>query len=324
LFNVNERIRVGIIMAIVSIIIAAYNAEKYISETINSVLSQTYPNIECIVVNDGSTDGTREIVNNFGTRIKYVYQDNAERAAARNNGVAHATGKYINYIDADDLITSDKIADQVTYLEQNPEYDLVYSKAKYFKDNGNRSYYSVPRITPQGDILDKLMYGNFINLGSPLIRKEAVDRVGGFDATRHDIILNEDWDFWLRLAISGSRFGFIDKYQLLYRVHESNTSKARLRGIESKLKVIDKIINQYSELLIKKGTDCQRVLESARAEYGRRLILEGRVAEGRILISAACKTDIPHRRYLQMFSLAARLFGHKVLAATQYLRKKEL
>jgi len=311
-------------LVVVSVIIAAYNAEKHIEETIQSVLSQTYPNVECIVVNDGSTDSTGEIANKYDTNIRYIYQDNAERSAARNMGATHASGKYINYIDADDLLAPDKIADQVMYLEKNPGVDVVYSKVKYFKDNGNRLFYIVPRITPEGDILDKLIYGNFINLGSPLIRKEAVDRVGGFDENRLDIILNEDWDFWLRLALSGSRFGFIDKYHLFYRVHVSNTSKNRLRGIESKLRVTEKNIQQYGQELEKKGIDCRRVLMNVKGEYGRRLILEGRIAEGRSLIAEACKTDIPHRRYLQMFSIAARVFGHNLLAATQYLRKKEL
>jgi glycosyltransferase involved in cell wall biosynthesis len=307
-----------------SVIIAAHNAEKYIEKTIDSVLSQSYANIECIVVDDGSTDYTRQILSKYGDSIKYIYQDNAERSVARNTGTAHAIGKYINYVDADDLITPDKIADQVKYLEENSGIDVVYSKVKYFKDDGGRSYYVVPRITPQGDILDKLIYGNFINLGSPLIRKEAVDRVGGFDANRLDIILNEDWDLWVRLAISGSRFGFIDKYHYYYRVHASNTSNNRIRGIESKLRVAEKNIQQYGQELEERGIDCQRVLMFVKAEYGRRLILEGRVAEGRGLIAEACKTDIPHRRYLQMFSLAARLFGHHILAATQHRRKKEL
>jgi glycosyltransferase involved in cell wall biosynthesis len=311
-------------VVLVSIIITAYNADKYIEETLDSVMSQTYPSIECVFVDDGSTDNTAGIVSRYGGKIEYIYQTNAERSVARNKGLAQCSGKYVNFIDADDLIAPDKIADQVAYLEKNPGFDVVYSKVRYFKDNGGRSFYDVPRTTAEGDILDKLIYGNFINLGSPLIRKDALERINGFDTSGLDIILNEDWDLWLRLAISGARFGFIDKYHLFYRVHASNTSKNRMRGIESKMRVADKITRQFGQQLEIRGVNCRRVMMSVKAEYGRRLILEGRVPEGRSLIAEACKTDIPHRRYLRMFSLAAGLFGHKLLAATQYLRKNEL
>lgn len=309
---------------VVSVIIAAYNAGKYIEETITSVLSQTYPYIECILVDDGSTDNTSKIITRFGNRIKYIYQDNAERSKARNNGVAHSSGKYINFLDADDLFSPDKIADQVIFLENHQDCDVVYSKVRYFKDYRKRSYYSVNRITPTGDILDQLIYGNFINLGSPLVRRKAFNRIGGFDSDRADIILNEDWDFLLRLAISGSRFGFIQKYHLFYRVYEGNTSQNRLRSMESKLRITEKIINQYSDLLEKKGVNLRRVLMHAHAEYGRRLILEGNVLEGQKLMANACKMDIPNRKYFQSFLLVTKIFGHRFLNLTKFLRKSEL
>ncbi len=309
---------------LVSIIIAAYNAEKYIEATIASVLSQTYPLVECILVDDGSTDSTSQIIARFGPRVNYIYQNNAERSMARNNGVAHSSGKYINFLDADDLFSPDKIADQVAYLENNPTYDAVYSKVQYFKDNGKRNYYSVDRITPSGDILDQLIYGNFINLGSPLIRRDAFDRVGGFDSSRSDIILNEDWDFWLRLAISGSRFGFLNKYHLFYRIHVGNTSQNRMRSVESKLRVTEKVINQYSNLLLNRMIDRQRVLMHAYAEYGRRLILEGKELQGQKLLADACKFDIPNRKYFQMFLLLAKVFGRNFFNLTRFLRKSEL
>lgn len=311
-------------MKVASVIIAAHNAEKYIEETITSVLAQTYSKVDCIVVDDGSTDNTKNIVNTFGTRIKYIYQDNAERSVARNTGLAHSIGQYVMFLDADDYITPDKIADQVTYLENHTDDDAVYSQARYFKDNGRRSYYTVPRITPEGDILDKLIYGNFINLGSPLIRKEALDRVNGFDIDR-EIILNEDWDLWLRLALSGVRYGFIDKVHFYYRVHSGNTSKqSRMPSIKSKNRVTTKIIEQYHALLEQKGIDCLRVLASVNAEYGSRLILEGEVQEGRKLLLNACKTDIPHRRSFQLFLLMSRVLGYRRLAALQNFFQKEL
>ena len=93
----------------VSVIIPTFNSERYLAEAIDSVLSQTYQNIECIVVDDGSTDNTPAIVQGYGDRIRYIYQENAERSAARNRGIVAATGQYISFLDADDFI--DSVAD---------------------------------------------------------------------------------------------------------------------------------------------------------------------------------------------------------------------
>lgn len=298
----------------VSVIIPAYNAEKYIAEAIESVLAQTYPEVECIVVDDGSTDRTGEIVRSYGSRVQYISQDNAERSTARNNGILHAKGDYISFLDADDYQAPEKIRDQVDLLEVHPEYDAVYSKVMYFRDNGSRSFYSIRRISPIGDIVKELILSNFITIHSPLFRKSAVNRIGGFDPA---ISRYEDWDFLLRLAFTGSRFAFIDKFHAFCRTHPENTVKDKVRMFDAKQKVAVKIVGQFSSELRAHGIDGRSVIAFHQADYGRILVLNGQVIEGRKLIRKACLYDFPHKLIFKLFALAASIFGYRVLVSVQ-------
>ncbi|HJV36719.1 glycosyltransferase family 2 protein [Geomonas sp.] len=298
----------------VSIIVPVYNCEKYVAQAIDSVLGQGYPAVECIVVDDGSTDGTAEVARSYGARVRYLRQDNQERSAARNNGIAQATGSYIGFLDADDLLLPGKLAEQVAFLEGHPEYDVVYSRVSYFREESGRDGYTVRRPTPSGDILPLLIYTNFITMNSPLFRRDAVARVQGFDTA---YCRYEDWDFLLRLALTGSRFGFLDSCNAACRMHGENTVKDLLRMFEAKLAVARKVVGLYEAQLAECGIDGRDVAAFHSADYGRKLILAGRVEEGRRLIDEACRRGFPHARKFRLFSLAAGVAGHRLLGAVQ-------
>src|SRR5437773_9167742 len=120
---------------LVSVIIPTYNYAHFIAEVVASVQSQTYPNWEMIVVDDGSTDNTEEVVKRIAAdepRISYLRQDNARQAAARNNGIRHAKGNYLQFLDADDLIEPQKLEQQVAFLEQHTSVDITHSGVRYF------------------------------------------------------------------------------------------------------------------------------------------------------------------------------------------------
>lgn len=298
----------------VTIIIPVYNGERYVAEAIESVLAQTYPAVECIVVDDGSTDRTAEIVRGYGARVRYIRQENAERSAARNNGIAHASGKYFGFLDADDLLLPGKVAAQVAFLDARPAFDAVYSRVRYFREDGGRDGYTVRRPTPSGDILPLLVYTNFITMNSPLFRREAVERVAGFDVA---FSRYEDWDFLLRLALTGSRFGFLDSFHVLCRMHGENTVTDAVRMFEAKLSVARKIAARFARELSARGLDGRGVVAFHQADYGRKLILAGQVGEGRKLIGAACRIVFPHRWKFRLFALAAALCGYRCLAFAQ-------
>jgi glycosyltransferase involved in cell wall biosynthesis len=303
-------------MAKVSIVMPCYNQGLYINEAVESVLSQTHKDVECIVVDDGSTDGTPEIVERYGGRVLLVRQENAERSAARNAGIARASGDYIAFLDADDYIIPEKIAEQLSFLEAYPEYDAVYSRVRYFEENGRRRYYSARRIIPTGMIVRDLVFGNCMTIHSPLMRKSAVERIAGFDPALNRY---EDWDFFMRLAFSGTHFAFLDRYHAYCRVHPGNTIRDRVRMFEAKWRVAEKLVRDFAREFGTYGIDGAQVLAFHQADYGRILILAGREEEGRRLIDDACRISVPHRWKFRLFSLASGIFPSGFLVRMQNL-----
>lgn len=295
----------------VSVIIPAYNAEKFVAEAIGSVISQMNSNIECIVVDDGSADNTGNIVKGFPDHVTYVHQNNAGRSIARNTGIGLATGQYISFLDADDFIAPLKIADQVAFLEKNADYDVVYSKVEFFRDEAPENYFPLERVTPSGDILEKLLYGNFITVHSPLIRKSTIEKVHGFNpALSH----NEDWEFFLRLALSGARFGFINSNLAFCRMHAGNTSNDEIRMHESKLQVLRQFVSEHHEELRQKGIATEPVLAFHEADFGKALIANGKAKEGRCHIFIACRQSFPGRMKYLLFALLSYVLGSKMSA----------
>jgi glycosyltransferase involved in cell wall biosynthesis len=205
----------------VSVIIPVYNGEKTIRETIKSVLQQTFADFEIIVINDGSTDATLEILFEIqDPRIQIFSYPNARQAASRNRGLEHAQGDYIAFLDADDLWIRDKLELQFKALQSHPEAAFAYSWTDYIDERGN-FLHSGRHMTMNGNVYADLIVNNFVENGSnPLIRREVFDRVGVFDEALPPA---EDWDMWLRIA-SCYPFVAIPATQVLYRVTSTSSS----------------------------------------------------------------------------------------------------
>ncbi|RUT02709.1 hypothetical protein DSM106972_056290 [Dulcicalothrix desertica PCC 7102] len=215
----------------VSVIIPAYNAEKTIRETINSVLEQTYSNLELILINDGSTDETLELINEVkDSRLQVFSYPNGGLSMARNRGITHATGEYISFIDADDLWTYDKLELQLEAFKKSPEAGVAYSWT-ICVDNAGKHFHQGVKASFEGNVYKHLLVNNFIASGSNvLIRTEAVKSVGEFDITLKSC---EDWDYWLRLAPNW-KFVVVPKPQIIYRLS--------LGGMSSKVDVMEKYL----------------------------------------------------------------------------------
>ncbi|MBE8991538.1 glycosyltransferase family 2 protein [Nostoc sp. LEGE 12450] len=209
----------------ISVIIPAYNAERTILETIASAQQQTFSDFELIVINDGSTDGTLELLNSVeDPRLKIFSYSNGGLPVARNRGISQASGEFITFLDADDLWTPDKLEAQVAALQQHPEAGLAYSWT-YFMDDKGESFHTSNTVTFEGNVYSNLLLGNFLESGSnPLIRRQAIDTVGEFDST---LKYCEDWEYWLRLAARWP-FVVVPKQQIFYR----QTSGAMSSNIE--------------------------------------------------------------------------------------------
>ena len=224
-------------MPTISVIIPVYNGQKTIKETINSVLQQTFTDLELIVINAGSTDSTLDILSQIkDSRLKVFSYDKANVAVNRNRGFKHATGIFCSFLDADDLWTPDKLEAQYRALIDNPEAGVAYSWTNCIDETGKflRRCSYVKWI---GDVYNKLLLDDFIGSGSNvLIRRETFTAVRGFD----ELLSNaQDTDMWLRLAAL-YHFVVVPKVQILYRI-STNSMSSNILGLEkSNLQVIER------------------------------------------------------------------------------------
>lgn len=206
-------------MPTVSVIIPAYNAAPFIADTVQSALDQTFPDLEVIVVDDGSTDGTVARLAAFGRRIRVYRQPNGGVARARNAGVALAGGQWLAFLDADDLWLPDKIERQLAAAAA----PMIYSDRYNFGARGDLPELQ-SLVTPmrEGDLFVPLLReGNFITLSSVLIRRVLFETLGGFYTGLNG---TEDWDLWIRVAAS-QPIGLCPAPLVRYRFHPGGLSR---------------------------------------------------------------------------------------------------
>lgn len=229
------------IMPLISVIIPVYNGERTIKETVKSVLDQSFTDLEIILINDGSQDGTLEVVYSIkDSRLKVFSFENAGVAVSRNRGVERACGEYIAFLDADDLWTQDKLAAQLTALQHNPQAAVAYSLVDYIDEMGDFLHHG-HRIKINGNAYQQMLVENLLENGSnPLIRREAIIEVGGFDGS---LTPAEDWDMWLRLA-AGYEFVAVPCPQILYRTLSRSGSTNVLKMETAGVQLIEKAFNR--------------------------------------------------------------------------------
>ena len=222
----------------VSVVIAAHNQAPWLGEAIASVRAQTFADWELVIVDDGSTDDTRDVALRTAddARVRYLHQPRAERSAARNRGIAETTGEFVAFLDGDDLWRPEKLARQVAALRAAPDAGLCYTVARFVDVDGRPLPLRKPPRPVSGRIFPTLMHGNVLILASVVVRRRALAEVGGFDE-RLPVYGCEDWDLWLRVA---RRFVVIavDEELTLYRQHAANTARAQV--LASALAVVDR------------------------------------------------------------------------------------
>jgi glycosyltransferase involved in cell wall biosynthesis len=234
----------------ISVVITCYNYGGYLPCALDSVLSQTYGNYEIILVNDGSTDNTDEVVKPYlsNPKIKYIRQANAGQANAKNTGIKHATGEYVAFLDADDIWDETKLEKQVL-LFSDLHIAVVYSNTKYIDENGQALADVMNTMKKhRGNILKKILLDNFIPFSSSIIRRSVLSEFNGFDET---LKMSIDWDLWLRISTK-YEFDYIDEALLIYRVgHSGQMSKNYTVRQECCDRISENFINKYSGLLTK-------------------------------------------------------------------------
>lgn len=238
---------------LVSVVVPTYNYGRLIGETLDCLLAQTYAHWECIVVDDGSTDDTAQVVARYSerdARFIFLRQENARQAAAKNNGLRNSSGEHVQFLDADDLIEPEKLERHVSFLEANDDVGIVYGGMRYFEsgDPAKRFHWVwgedepwMPETSGAGkEVLAALVERNILVINSPLVRRSVVDEVGLFDERLPPA---EDWDYWVRCAAKGARFHFMDEPNTLalVRWHAESSSQDRRRMFASMRLIREKI-----------------------------------------------------------------------------------
>lgn len=224
---------------IASVIIPTYNHAHFIGEAIQSVLSQEFQKTEIIVVDDGSTDNTREIVDQFANRVFYIWQTNQGLSAARNTGLQTARGEFIGLLDADDMYEPQFLSTLISILKANPEADGIYCGYR-FVNNLNKPLYQCEARSIYPDQLYKtLLGGNFLVPESMLVRHHCYKRVGLFDISLRAC---EDWEMWLRIT-KNQRIISTDKILTRHRVLPGSMSSNPERMLNNRLAVLNKHLN---------------------------------------------------------------------------------
>jgi len=241
----------------VSVIIPTYNCGQYICEAIDSVLAQTYKDIEIIIVDDGSSDNTKNVVLMYKDKIKYIYQNNKGEAGARNRGIKEAQGEFIAFIDADDIWLENKLEKQMEIIS-NMSADLVHCRM-YVMENNKIVEGKIKPTKPAITFYDLLLGGKSL-LMTIVVKKACFDKIGLFDES---IKLATDYDMWLRFSLK-YKISFIDEPLAIYRRHsnqlssEDNNKKFKEYGIAICKKLI--AYPESPRKLIKKKLSCEYYL----------------------------------------------------------------
>ncbi len=247
------------ISPLVTIIIPAYNHDKFVKECLDSAAAQLYSNLELLIINDGSTDSTHQVIKEWllkapkrWFRLEYINQENKGLTATLNSALNWAQGKYISPIASDDIMCPNKISVLVESLERKgEEYAAAFGNAQFINEHGNNinfdikdsdgnvlsshnlflNYYSFGRNINVNNPEDfgsywSLLAGNYLPAMSTLIRTESIRKVGGW--TSGNCV--EDWELWLKLA-KDYRFAYVDQIVALYRLHGSNATNVKREQI---------------------------------------------------------------------------------------------
>lgn len=230
-----------------------YNRAKLISESINSILEQTYQNWELIIIDDGSSDDTRNIVNNYikqDDRIKYYYQANAKQGAARNNGISKSKGEWIAFLDSDDLWVCDKLQIQTDYLSANKQTELLFSSGYLLYEYGSIENFYI-KVKSDWSISDLPLFinSNQVPILSVIVKRDCLEGIGGFDEDPN--IQNvEDYFLWINLLIDGRRFASIPEKLFYYRVHGLQSTKENGSSVMQHITLYKKLYNKNKDDVI--------------------------------------------------------------------------
>ncbi len=293
----------------VSVVIAAYNAAETLGETLASVLGQTWRDYEVIVVDDGSTDATAAVVERLaqsaGPPIRYLHQENKGQPAARNAGIRAARGRYVAFLDADDLWLPEKLARQMRLHAKRPDLAWSYTDAFLFASETGRTLFraSQENELPEGDVLRALLLGNFILSPTPIVQRSVFEEVGFFNEDP-GVRNGEDWEMWLRIG-ERAPLGLVRAPLARVRLHARRMSQTvDLRyALRSRLRILAPALRRNPDAAHEVR---RQAVGNVYAAIGRWALEREERPEARRLFAKALRCA-PASRYIWAFWLATWL-----------------
>ena len=245
-------------MPIVSVMLPVYNGAQFVSRAIESVFNQTYNELELIVVDDGSSDNSLDVVESYAdSRLKVFTKANGGPASARNFGIKRCSGEFITLIDQDDLWYPKKLEEQVKLLNQDNKLGMVYCDALsiYEDGSGPARKWSELHIPQAGKVFIELYKGNFILSSSAIFRKFIINEIGFMDENMKFFGV-DDYEYWLRIALN-SEIGYVPEILVERRLHKSNLSfrnkKSQSMMYNNAIEVRKKYNKLYSNIFLKRN-----------------------------------------------------------------------
>ncbi len=235
---------------LVSIIMPAYNAERTIAESIESVLEQDYEDWELIIVNDGSNDRTLQIIKEYllkDNKIKLIsLNENKGLPNARNEGIKLSIGKYIAFLDSDDIWLKNKLSIQLNYHQNNKHIKISHTGFKMFNENGyvKRPFRFISDFAykNEGDLFPQFLYKNVVGILTVIIERDLLNEVGGFDTNLWGL---EDQDLWIRISQKNVYFGYVNRQLSLYRI----SNEGMMKNLTRYKKAYKKLIHKHAVLI---------------------------------------------------------------------------
>jgi len=268
---------------LVSIVIPAYNCEKYIQRALHSVYNQTFTDFECIVVNDGSTDNTETRIKECNLNIHYIYQQNLGASAARNKGIKYAKGDYIAFLDADDYWMPTKLEKQVDVIKQYPDFVLVGTKSLFNDDLDNKTI-KLPTEAPPISIkiyseFSDIFSNLYLLTSSILVKKDRCLDIGGFDES---LVTAEDLDFYFKICLGGKHA--IINQVLAIKEDVDDSLGSNIRSYSDNLFVIQRIIKTYPDFSLGNKKLIQNKIDNIYECWVKELLFYGNGKEARKLL----------------------------------------
>jgi len=289
----------------VSVVIPTYNRKDLLLQAIASVTQQGYPDLEILVCDDGSTDGSREALQPLlaaDARIRWIEGEHSGLpGTARNRGIRAARGEWIAFLDSDDLWLPGKLLAQLQAADASPDAGFIYSYAAALQPDGSRRRMTPFDVPRQGRIFDTLLFYSFIQTSTVLVRRDLLERAGMFDESMR-LTIGEDYELFLRLA-SQTDFLSIEEDLVLYRTQPDSISADLLNGIDQVERVLRSVIVQQR---VPTGLAAQSLAKLDLRRYKQHLLLRSPTPVRTMHLFAALK-KVPDYRLANLLLLAERL-----------------